>query len=409
MKFFIISKQSLKAIFANKGRSLLTVLGIVIGIGSVIALISLGAGVKSNISHSIASLGSTKLTITPGAGSNGLAARAGGFGQGGSGLSASTLTEYDLKSLSNKKKNPLIKRVSGQISGSTIIKAKRYSILGTSASYFAMEELRISRGRLYQQKDIDAGSMVMVLGSQTADDLYGKTNPVGKIVEVEGTNYQIIGVLKQAQEKILNNPNNISYVPYTAAAITFKSPNFSIISAEAKNEDSVEAAKRDITATLLANHKIRSQKLADFSVTSSADLLSTINNITSVLTSLLAGIAAISLLVGGIGIMNIMLVSVTERTREIGLRKAVGAKTTDILGQFVLEAIMLTLAGGLIGIALGYLFAKAAAPWLGFSPIVTGSSVLLAVGVSSIIGLLFGIYPAAKAARLNPIDALRYE
>jgi putative ABC transport system permease protein len=319
------------------------------------------------------------------------------------------LTEYDLKSLSNKKKNPLIKRVSGQISGSTIIKAKRYSILGTSASYFAMEELRISRGRLYQQKDIDAGSMVMVLGSQTADDLYGKTNPVGKIVEVEGTNYQIIGVLKQAQEKILNNPNNISYVPYTAAAITFKSPNFSIISAEAKNEDSVEAAKRDITATLLANHKIRSQKLADFSVTSSADLLSTINNITSVLTSLLAGIAAISLLVGGIGIMNIMLVSVSERTREIGIRKAIGAARGNILTQFLVEALVVSGLGGLLGLALAWGLMGVLSQVLSMRLQMSASVVGLAIGFSMFIGVAFGLYPANKASKLRPIEALRYE
>jgi putative ABC transport system permease protein len=171
----------------------------------------------------------------------------------------------------------------------------------------------------------------------------------------------------------------------------------------------INDVKTDIKNTLLSNHQITDIKLADFNVSSSADLLSAVSGITTMLTALLAGIAAISLLVGGIGIMNIMLVSVTERTREIGLRKAVGAKTSDILGQFIMEAILLTICGGILGIGLGILIGKIASPSLGFTPIVSNNSILLAVGVSSLIGLIFGVYPAAKASMLNPIDALRYE
>jgi len=190
---------------------------------------------------------------------------------------------------------------------------------------------------------------------------------------------------------------------------TFGNNNFNSITAQAIDDNSVDQAKTDIQSTLLSAHKISEAKLADFTVFTSRDLLSTVGNVTGILTSLLAGIAAISLVVGGIGIMNIMLVSVTERTREIGLRKAVGARTIDILEQFILEAVILTLVGGVLGIGLGTIIGKVAARFVGFAPIVTLSSVFLAVGVSSAIGLIFGIYPAAKAARLDPIETLRYE
>jgi putative ABC transport system permease protein len=228
-------------------------------------------------------------------------------------------------------------------------------------------------------------------------------------LQVNGQSFQVIGVLSAEKESSFSNPNNQIYIPYTTAMTVFNTEAFSDIVATAISSDKVSALQTDITNTLLANHKITDKKLADFSVLTSADLLSTVGNITSMLTSLLAGIAAISLVVGGIGIMNIMLVSVTERTREIGLRKAVGAKTSDILWQFVIEAILLTVIGGILGIGLGYLIGKIASHFIGFNASITASSILLAVGVSTTIGLIFGIYPAAKAARLNPIDALRYE
>jgi putative ABC transport system permease protein len=232
---------------------------------------------------------------------------------------------------------------------------------------------------------------------------------VGKTLKVNDQTVTIIGVLNSAEETSFSNPNDQLYLPYTTAMDNFNTQTFSSLLVQATNDNTVDAAKTDVTNTLLANHGITNPKLADFTVLSSKDLLSTVNQITGVLTSLLAGIAAISLVVGGIGIMNIMLVSVTERTREIGLRKAVGARTGDILGQFVAEAIILTLLGGLLGIGLGKLIGTGAGHFLNFKPIVTPGSIILAVGVSSAIGLIFGIYPAAKAARLNPIDALRYE
>jgi putative ABC transport system permease protein len=419
LKLYILFKQSLKAIFNNKVRSFLTIMGIVIGIGSVIALVSFGTGVKASISDRITTLGTTNLTIMSGAGFNSGAVHSGGATQGGSQggggytQAASTLTAADLNSLADKSKHPQIKYISGQISGSTIFKTasgdQRYAVLGTSEAYDNIQNLSLSKGNFYKSGEVANKTKVIVLGSQLATDLYGARDAVGEKLTIEGSDYKIIGVLKEANESGFSNPNNQAYIPYTAAAETFKSQNFNSITVQAQNENVINDVKTDIKNTLLSNHQITDIKLADFNVSSSADLLSAVSGITTMLTALLAGIAAISLLVGGIGIMNIMLVSVTERTREIGLRKAVGAKTSDILGQFIMEAILLTICGGILGIGLGILIGKIASPSLGFTPIVSNNSILLAVGVSSLIGLIFGVYPAAKASMLNPIDALRYE
>ncbi|MEA1959817.1 MAG: ABC transporter permease [Bacillota bacterium] len=420
MKLYTIFKQSLKAIFTNKGRSFLTTLGIVIGIGSVIALISLGTGVKSSISDQISTLGTTNITIMPGAGFGGDSSNTGeaqsghpGGGPPSFALTASTLTKADLESLSDSSKHPQIKLVTGEISASSIFKSssgdQRYTIIGTSDSYADIQHLDADKGIFFSQQAVASSAKVIVLGSQLSSDLFGDNNPVGKSLILEGMDYEIIGVLNEADANGFTNPNSQAYIPYTAASETFKAENFNSLTVQAESESAIAAVKEDIQATLLANHNITDASLADFSVSSSADLLSTMNGITDMLTSLLAGIAAISLVVGGIGIMNIMLVSVTERTREIGLRKAVGAKMSDILGQFIMEAVLLTLSGGILGIGLGILVGKVIEPAIGFAPIVTSGAILLAVGVSSIVGLLFGVYPAAKASRLNPIDALRYE
>jgi putative ABC transport system permease protein len=419
MKLWMIFKQSIKAIFANKGRSFLTILGIIIGIGSVIALIALGEGASANISSRIATLGTTNLTVMPGSGpsnrgNNGhFGGPPGGNGGPTGGQSASTLTTNDLKSLSDNSKHPQIKAVSGSVSSSAIFKVdgqdQRSTVLGTSVSYFAINNLSVNTGRLYNSTDIDQRSKVVVLGSQLVTDLYKNNDPIGKTLTIENDNYQVIGVLKQAEESGFGNPNTQVYIPYTAAMDTFKVNNLSTITVQAQSEDVVDQVKSDVQNTLLANHDIKELKLADFSVNSPKDLLSTVESILSLLTSLLAGIAAISLLVGGIGIMNIMLVSVTERTREIGLRKAVGAKTRDILVQFIIESVLLTLTGGILGIGLGFLISTILGSYVEFTPIITMQAILLAVGVSISIALIFGIYPAAKAARLNPIDALRYE
>jgi putative ABC transport system permease protein len=249
----------------------------------------------------------------------------------------------------------------------------------------------------------------MDLGFDLANTLFGSANPIGQTIQVGTDNYKVVGVFNQINETSFQNPNTIAFIPYTSAMDSLQTQTFSDFSTTAKDQASVDKAKAEIQKTLLADHKITDAKLADFSVFSAADLLSTVGNVTTILTSLLSGIAAISLLVGGIGIMNIMLVSVTERTHEIGLRKAVGARTSDILVQFLIEAVLLTLTGGILGIGLGAAMAAIAGHFIGFSPQTTLNAILLAVGISSLVGLIFGLYPAARASRLNPIDALRYE
>ncbi len=414
MKAYKIFKQSLAALLSNKGRSFLTVLGIVIGIAAVIALMSLGSGAKSWITDRISTLGTSNITVMPGADTT----QKGPMGHNPGGRmagtqQASTLTEGDMQALAAKEGQSGIERVSGNISNTAVLTATggetRYDVLGTSADYFPIMSRSIGEGSSYTGDDVTARASVTVLGQQLANDIFGGTAAVGQTLNIDGTDYSVIGVLSRVDESSITDPNIQAFVPYTAAQDTFGTQNFTSIVVQAEDENSVDAAKYEVETTLLAQHNVDDIALADFTVKSSQDLLSTVKSITDMLTAFLAGIAAISLLVGGIGIMNIMLVAVTERTREIGLRKAVGAKTRHILGQFLTEALLLTVAGGVLGILFGFLLSRGAARMLEFSTIVTGGSVLLAVLVSAGIGLVFGIFPALKASRLNPIQALRYE
>lgn len=425
-KFLNIIKQSLKAIFANKARSFLTILGIIIGIGSVIALLALGNGVQDSVSKQINSLGSTNITIIPGSGirnqllsssskasDNSTSQSKVAASQGSIGAQQ-TLIKEDLESIKNLNLD-YIKQVNGRVSGSAIIKINnedaRISVIGFSEAGFEINNMMFSQGESFTSSDNQNKTRVVILGSDLANELFENDNPIGKNINILDNEFKVIGVLekKETSSFSFEDQNIQAYIPSYTAFEIFKTNYYNSIIVQIESEDHVDEAKAKIEEVLLLNHKISDKNLADFAVTTPAELLSTINQVTGLLTSLLAGIAAISLLVGGIGIMNIMLVSVTERTREIGLRKAVGARTFDIMVQFITEAILLTIIGGLFGILLGFGLSQGAARALSISAIVTSDAILLAVGVSSIIGIIFGIYPAAKAARLNPIDALRYE
>ena len=413
-KIYTLCRQSLRALWANKARSFLTMLGIIIGIGSVIALMSLGEGANRSITERINKLGTTTLTVMPGSGFGG------GFNreqernndQQPGASTVSTLTMSDLALLENPS-HETFEKIAAVISTTAVVKngetEVRASMSGVSNQYFDIRDLKTSNGQLFTPDILAATPQSAVLGSSAATNLFSSANPIGQKILINQNEFQIIGVLAAAEEGSLSNPNDHIFIPLTAASDLFHVSNVSTLLVEVKNADLIGEAKNDIEKTLLTSHGINDPKLADFSVTSPQDLLGAVNQITGVLTALLAGIAGISLVVGGIGIMNIMLVAVTERTREIGLRKAVGAKTADIMIQFLIETLSLTIIGGLLGISVGWGIGALFSKFVDLTPVITVQAVLLAVGVSSAIGLIFGLYPAAKAAKLHPIDALRYE
>jgi len=401
-------QETYSALLSNKARSGLTILGIVIGIGSVIAMIAVGQGSTASITSSIQSLGSNLLMVSPsfqrGVGTQVSAGRG----------SARTLKQEDADAI--QKEITLVKALAPELSGRYQITAKgtntNTSVVGTTAAYPAVRNVEIAEGSFISEQNIRSSSKVAVLGPTTRDDLFGENaaGVVGKTVRINKIDFKVIGVTKSKGGTGFSNQDDMIFIPLSTAQRFLAGSNYlSTIYVEVVNQESMTMAQEQITSLLLSSHNISNPELADFSIMNQADIVASVSSISNTLTILLGAIAGISLIVGGIGIMNMMLTTVTERTREIGLRKAIGAKKKDISLQFLTESVMLTFIGGILGILLGWILSYAVAYFGSTTTEVTSWSIFLAFGVSAAIGIIFGYYPARRAASLNPIEALRYE
>ncbi|QQS38677.1 ABC transporter permease [Candidatus Woesebacteria bacterium] len=387
-----------KAIWRNKARSSLTMLGIIIGVSAVILLISVGQGLQNYITQQFESIGSNQIFVLPGKGLE-------GFGSGPPNLAGSKLTLRHVESISRLGGSVKTAAADNELPSS--VKYKGTSIVstvaGTSAEWLVMSNVEIGNGRGLTDSDVEQSRNVAIVGKSVVEELFGSANPVGQNITVGDQSFKIIGELNElGTQSIGIDVDNFVIIPITTSQRVFGVEAITTIVVQAVNKDEIPIAVEQVERYL----KTQLDE-DDFSVVDQESLLNTINQILGVLTAALGGIAAISLVVGGVGIMNIMLVSVTERTREIGLRKAIGAKPSDISSQFVIEAVALSVSGGGIGIIIGWLGSLALNPY--FPTHVTLWSIALAFGVSAAIGILFGVAPAVRASKLNPIDALRYE
>lgn len=399
--------ESLTTFKANKVRTALATLGVVIGIASVISLLSLGKASQHLIESQIESLGSNLLIIYPGRITRG--------GVRGAIGGATTLTYDDAKAISQSSQITTVKSVSPEFSRNAQVTAGKNNtntqILGVTPAYFSVRKVDIDKGVLISQRDVETMAKVAVLGPQVVEDLFGEgANPVGETIRIQKIAFKVIGVTKSKGGTGFFNQDDRVFIPLTTAQkLVFGVDYLNSISVETVSKEVMTEAQNQIGYLLLERHRLSDPSAADFQIMSQEDILSTATQVTQTFTYLLAGIAAISLLVGGIGIMNIMLVTVTERTREIGLRKALGATKKIITAQFLMEAMIITFGGGIIGIFLGILIFGGLAKIMDLPFVVSPSAIILAFGVSTAVGILFGWYPAQKAAKLQPIEALRYE
>ena len=405
MDFQELLASSFEALLLNKVRTILAGLGIVIGIGAVIALVSLGQATQQSVQNSIQGLGANLLTISPGSQRTGSVQ--GGFG------SSQTLTLDDANAIQIAH-FPSINKVSPEVSRRSQVTAGRNntntSIIGATANYSEVHNVAMSSGTFITDQDIQGIRNVAVIGPQVVDDLFGGGDPTGQTIRINKIPFTIIGITASKGGTGFANQDDIVFIPITTAQKTvFGIDYVNNISLSAASANSITQAENDAGYLLLQRHKISNPAQADFSMFSQSDILNAASSVTGTFTALLAGIAAISLLVGGIGIMNIMLVTVIERTREIGLRKALGAKDKTVIAQFLIEAIILTIGGGIIGMILGITLSYFISVAISLPFTISVYSIFLAIGVSGGIGILFGWYPAKKAADLSPIEALRYE
>jgi putative ABC transport system permease protein len=390
MRFTKLIKVAISSVWNNKMRSFLTMLGIIIGISSVIILVGMGEGTKKQVTEQIEKLGTNLITVSI------------------TGNRNNAITEEELDDLKTK---PGIKEIAPSLSqGNVNIKSgdttETTTLEASTPNYADIRKLTISAGRFIAQRDIDNRFKVLVIGPETAQNVFGTTNVVGETMYVNGIEFTIVGVLKSEGTSSMGSNDDRIILPLSTAQRLLKTSDIRTFYIEAENKDKVNEAMGYLQ--LFLNKKYNNDTRS-FRVMNQTSLLETASSTTQSMTTMLSGIAAISLVVGGIGIMNIMLVSVIERTREIGIRKAIGAKRRTILSQFLIEAATISSLGGITGVFIGYLGSYLGSKYFSTVIVISGNIVLAAFAFSVLVGVVFGIYPASKASKLNPIDALRFE
>jgi len=406
------AKTAFRGLATNKTRSFLTLLGIVIGITAIILVMSLGQGAQNLILNEVQSMGSKVIEIRPGREPKGFSDILQIF--------SDSLKEKDLIALRKRENLPHVKSVQPLVFGSTTAvfenEARNVSIYGVAEGFGKNYNITVDEGRPIDDDDVKNRADVAVIGSKVKEDLFGSSEALGQKIKIKNRNFKVIGTLAKKGQVSIVNFDDVALIPWTTAQqYIFGIKHFQHILVEVESEEFVDETVRDIKIVLRNSHNITDPEKDDFSIGTQASAMKQVNTIMNILTLFLVAVVAISLVVGGVGIMNIMLVSVTERTREIGLRKALGATSKNIMTQFLLEAIMLTASGGAIGISLGIIFSFVASLILGnylglnWQFIFPFQAMFLGLGVSTLIGLVFGIYPARKASLKSPIEALRYE
>ncbi len=405
MLFTELLKMAALSLIANKLRTLLTMLGIIIGVAAVIAMVSVGMGVKKNVVDSISRLGSNLLMVMPGSSNRG--------GLRGAAGSVITLTYDDAKAIKEKIKD--VSYVSPTVQGSYQVvyghENWNTTVTGVIPEYVSIQSMTLKSGLFFSEHDVEVRSRVAVIGTTVASNLFGEVNPVGKKIRVGNAPYTVIGLLaSKGQSNMGQDQDDVVLIPLTTAqerliGITYVRN----INVQVSDSDKMDSVQAQIENLLRQRHRIKKGAEDDFNVRNLTSLMETMTQTTTMITLLLGSVAGISLIVGGIGIMNIMMVSVTERTREIGIRKAIGATFNNVMLQFLIESTMISVIGGIIGIFLGIGLAKAISEFGDFTTVISALSIVVSFGFSLFVGIVFGMLPARKAAKLDPIDALRYE
>ena len=396
-------REAVRSIISNKMRSLLSMLGILIGVGAVIAMLALGEGAKASIAQRLASLGTNLLMVRPGsAQSHGVS------------LEAGTVTRLTLQDVDAISKLPEIRRTSPAVQGRAQLvymnKNWNSQVQGVGVNYPEMRAAAPTLGRFFTEEELRMRKKIVLIGATVVKQLFGDADPLGSQIKINRINFDVIGVLPEKGSTGFNDQDDVVVIPITTAMYRLLGKKYAdSIDTEVKDPALMDAAQASIKKLVIKRHRLTKENEDSFQIRNMADIQATLESTTQTMTLLLGSIAAISLLVGGIGIMNIMLVSVTERTKEIGLRKALGARKADIIGQFLIESVVMTFSGGILGILLGIGIAVSFSTFAGWTTKVSPASVILATVFSVLVGIVFGLWPARQAANLNPIEALRYE